>query len=302
MNLVIDFISLVLKLAIPITLASFAGTISERSGVINIGIEGTMLMGAFAAAVGSGLMGNPFYGMVFALIVGVMMGLIHGLFSLTFRGHQVVVGVGINLFASGITPVLCKVVWDREGASEVVPSVSNIDVPGLSDIPVVGRLFQDQSPYLFITLALFVALLVFTRRTKFGLRLQMIGDNPLGVLAQGVNVTRYKFLALMASGAIAALGGSYLSIAHSNVFVIEMVAGRGFIGMAANIFGGWTIGGSALASLFFAATQSTRYYMIESSIPDQFIQMIPYVATLLVLMFFSRKSKSPEALGKLAKR
>ncbi len=302
MNSVIDFISLVFRLAIPITLAAFAGTVSERSGVINIGIEGTMLMGAFAAAAGSWYTGNAIAGIFIALIVGCIMGLIHGLFCLTFEGHQAVVGVGINLFASGITPVLCLVVWGREGSSEIVRSISNISMPLLNEIPIIGRFFKDLSPYFYFTVVIFILLFVLMRKTKYGLRLQMIGDNPMGVLAQGVNVTRYKYIALMASGAIAALGGSYLSIAHSNVFVIEMVAGRGFIGMASNIFGGWTIGGSALASLFFAATQSTRYYMIESTMPDQFIQMIPYVSTILVLMFFSKKSRAPEALGKLANR
>ncbi|HHW93880.1 MAG TPA: ABC transporter permease [Clostridiaceae bacterium] len=299
MDVIIDFISLVLKLAVPLTLAALAGTLSERSGVINIGLEGTMLMGAFFAAVGAGLSGNPWVGVLFALLIGVMMGLLHAFFCLTLHGHQVVIGVAVNLFATGITPLLTRLVWNREGASDTLPSIAAVSVPLLKDIPVIGKLFTNQPPFVFITLFIFIVLFIFMKRTKYGLRLRMIGDHPTGAQTQGINVKKYKYFAVMVSGSIAALGGAYLSIAHSNVFVLNMVAGRGFMGMAANIFGGWTIGGSALASLFFAAVQSTRYYLIGSPIPDQFVLMIPYVATLIILTAFSRNSRSPEGLGKI---
>lgn len=299
MDVIIDFISLVLKLAVPLTLAALAGTLSERSGVINIGLEGTMLMGAFFAAVGSGWAGNPWVGVLFALLIGVMMGLLHAFFCLTLHGHQVVIGVAVNLFATGITPLLTRLVWNREGASDTLPSIAAISIPLLKDIPVIGKLFTNQPPFVFITLFIFIVLFIFMKRTKYGLRLRMIGDHPIGAQTQGINVKKYKYFAVMVSGSIAALGGAYLSIAHSNVFVLNMVAGRGFMGMAANIFGGWTIGGSALASLFFAAVQSTRYYLIGSPIPDQFVLMIPYVATLIILTAFSRNSRSPEGLGKI---
>lgn len=298
MNALMDFIALVLKLAIPITLAAMAGTLSERSGVINIGLEGTMLIGAFVAAAGSFYSGNPVIGVILAVIAGFLVGFLHSLFCVSFRGHQVVVGVAINLFASGITPVLCRILWNNEGASDLVPSLENIDIPILKDIPVVGRVFVDQTPFIYVTLVVFIFLMILMYKTKFGLRLRMIGDNPLGVQAQGVDVRKYKYFAVIISGGIGALGGAYLSVAFSNVFVQGMVAGRGFIGMASNIFGGWRIGGSLLASVFFAAVQSTRYYLIGSGIPEQFIQMIPYVATLLVLVLLSRNSKAPEGLGK----
>lgn len=299
MDVIIDFILLVLKLSVPLTLAAMAGTLSERSGVINIGLEGMMLMGAFFAAVGSGLTGNPWVGVFLALSIGLMMGLLHAFFCLTMRGHQVVVGVAINLFATGITPLLTRIMWNREGASDTLPSISPISVPLLKDIPVLGKLFVNQSPFIFVSLMIFLGLLIFMKRTKYGLRLRMIGDHPIGAQTQGINVKKYKYVAVMVSGAIAALGGAYLSIAHSNVFVLNMVAGRGFMGMAANIFGGWTIGGSMLASLFFAAVQSTRYYLIGSTIPDQFVLMIPYLATLIILIGFSRNSKAPEGLGRI---
>jgi len=299
MNDIMDFIVLMLKLSIPFTLAALAGTLSERSGTINLGLEGTMLIGSFAGAAGSGLTGNPWLGVLAALFAGCLIGLVHGLFCLTFRGHQIVVGVAINIFAGGITPLLCKLIWNKEGASETVPSITNMNVPILKDIPYFGNLFSGQTPFLFISIFIAILLSIFLYKTKYGFRLRMIGDNPMGVQAQGIPVIRYKYIALIVSGGIAALGGAYLSISQSNVFVLNMTAGRGYIGMAANIFGGWKIGGSVLASMFFATVQSTRFYLIDSSIPDQFIQMIPYAATLLALIFLGKNSKSPEGLGKV---
>lgn len=298
---VMDFMVLVLKLAVPIALVAFAGTLSERAGVINLGLEGMMLCGAFAGAAGAWILGSPWMGVLTAFVCGCLIGTVHGLFCITLRGQQIVVGVAINLFAAGITPLLCKAIWDKEGASETVQTVHDISLPVLKDIPYLGRLFTEQSPFIYMMLVVFILMYIFFYKTKFGLRMRMIGDNPMGVQAQGVNTVLYKYAAVILSGGLAGLGGAFLSLSQSNVFVLNMTAGRGYMGLAANIFGGWTPGGSLLASLFFSAVQSARYYLIRFDIPDQIIQMIPYLATLVILAILGRRSKSPEGLGKLAK-
>lgn len=301
-NSIIEFISLALKLAVPIVFAAFAGTLSERAGVINLGLEGMMLIGAFAGALGSSLTGSPWIGVFVAILCGFLIGAIHALFCLTFRGQQIVVGVAVNLFAAGVTPLLCKIFWNKEGASETVTTFNNISIPILKDIPYIGKLFTEQSFYIFLMFIIYGVLWTALYKTKYGLRLRAIGDHPMGVQSQGINTVLYKYVAVIISGGIAALGGSFLSISQGNVFVLNMTAGRGFIGLAANIFGGWTPSGSLIASLFFSVVQSTRYYLIDFQIPEQFIQMIPYISTLFILIIFGKNSKAPESLGKIIDR
>lgn len=205
----------------------------------------------------------------------------------------------MNLFASGITAVMLKTIWQKEGMSETVASISNLTVPGLSRIPIVGAFFKDQSPYLYLMLLIVGGVWLVFYRTKYGLRYRAIGDQPYAVQTAGVSVNRYRYTAMIAAGAIAGLAGSYLSISQNNLFVVDMTAGRGFMGLAANIFGGWQPIGSLAAGMVFAVAQSARFYLTDLEIPSQIVQMLPYVVTLLILLFVGKKVKGPEALGKL---
>lgn len=258
-----------------------------------------MLMGAFAGVIGSQFTGSALGGALLSVVLGGVMGWIYALFCLKWKAHQSVVGVGVNLFAGGITAVMLKAVWNAEGMSEPVASIPNLTVPGLSSIPVVGAFFKDQSPYLYLTMVIVAAVWVVFYKTKYGLRYRAIGDQPYAVQTAGVPVNRYRYIAMMAAGAIAGLGGSYLSISQNNLFVVDMVAGRGFMGLAANIFGGWQPLGSMGAGMVFAIAQAARFYLTDQSIPSQFVQMLPYVVTLAVLLVVGKRVKGPEALGKL---
>ena len=293
---VVDFIILTVNLSVPIMFGALSATVAERSGVICLGVEGMMLIGALFGVLGSYLW-NPWGGVVLAIVSGIMVGFVYGFFGVVLKGQQTVVGLAVNIFAGGITPMICSMVWDSAGASTTVDIVPLFTVPILSRIPIIGAFFCDISPFVVMLVITVVVLQVFFFKTKYGLRLRAIGDFPLAVQTQGIDTNRYKMIAMMCSGILAALGGAYLSISYSNVFVMDMVAGRGFMGVAANIFGGWKPTGSMVASLFFAVVHSLRYYLIEFEIPTHFVQMIPYVVTLLALVIFGRNSKSPEGLG-----
>ncbi|MDO4340516.1 MAG: ABC transporter permease [Eubacteriales bacterium] len=294
-----NFLALMLQLSVPIVLGALCGTIAERGGVIMLGVEGLMLLGAFAGVAGSFFTGSAFAGVLLSIIVGALFGWIYALFCLKWKAHQSVVGVGINLFASGITAVLLKAIWHTEGMSDPVDAISSLTVPVLSDIPIVGALFKNQSPYLYVMLLIVAAVWVLFYKTKFGLRYRAIGDQPHAVQTAGVPVNRYRYIAMMSAGAIAGLAGSYLSLSQNNLFVTDMTAGRGFMGLAANIFGGWQPLGSLGAGMVFAVAQAARFYLTEFEIPSQIVQMLPYVITLLILLFVGKRVKGPEAVGKL---
>lgn len=294
-----SLIPLTLRLAIPIALGAIGGTFSERSGIMNLGLEGMMLMGAFGAVLGAHLTGSPWMGIVFALLIGAVVGGIFALLSIRFKANQTVCGVGINILASGFTTVMVKQVWGKEGMSGPITNLKNITIPGLSKIPLIGGLFSDQSPYLYFMILIVVLSYIVMYKSKIGLRLMAIGDNPRAAATAGIPVNKYRYAFVIISAMLAALGGSYLSIVQNSLFVQDMVAGRGYMALAANIFGGWNPLGSFIASLVFAFAQALRFNLGGFGVPDQFIQMMPYIFTLLILIIFRRKTKAPEALGEV---
>lgn len=288
-----DFILMMIELAVPLVLAAEAAMIAERTGVICLGVEGMMLFGAFFGAFGSEVFQSGWMGLIVAVISGILVGLLYGVFAVNLKGQQVVVGVAINFLAAGITPILTSMVWENEGAGDTVQTIKSWNFLA----PFGGTLFL--SPLIPITVCIVIGLAIFLYCTKFGLRLRMTGDYPLGVQTCGINTNKYKLCAMLASGALAAAGGAYLSIAYGDVFVTDMVAGRGYMGVVANIFGGWNPVLGAIAAVFFAGVQALRYTLIDVKIPTQFMQMLPYVVTLLALVIFGKKSKSPQGLGRL---
>ena len=196
----------------------------------------------------------------------------------------------------GLTIVLCKAIWDKEGLSGEVAQIPAVTIPFLYKLPVIGPLFENQSPYLYITIVIVMVSWYMMYRTKAGLRLRTIGDHPQAAAAAGIDVVRYRYIAVVICGMLCGLSGSFLSIVQSNLFVKEMVAGRGYIALAATIFGGWNPLGSFLASLLFAFSQALRI-TLDFDIPEQFLQMLPYLLTMLVLIIAGGKAKGPQASG-----
>ncbi len=287
-----------LRFAIPLTLAAVGATICERSGIINLGVEGMMLIGAFGGVLGTHLTGSPWLGVLFSIVCGGLIALVHAVLSIRYHTNQTVSGVGINILSVGLTVVLTRVVWGTDGISGTVTQLGTMSIPLLKDIPVVGALFADQSPFLYLTLLIVFAAWFFLYRTKAGLHLRAIGDHPRAAATVGINVRKYRYIAVVVCGMLCGMAGAYLSIVQNNLFVNNMVAGRGFIALAANIFGGWNPLGSFLASLLFAFAQALRINL-SLPIPDQFVQMVPYALTLIVLVVVGRKAKAPEASGEM---
>lgn len=285
-----------LRMAIPLTLASIGGVLCERSGIINLGIEGMMLVGSFGAVVGAHITGSPWMGVLFGILVGGLFGLLHATLCIKFRTNQSVSGVGINIFASGLTIVLCRAIWDSDGSSGTVMQVPTITIPVLNRIPLIGQLFENQSPFLYITALIVFASWYVMYRSNIGLRLRTIGDHPKAAATAGVNVTKYRYICVTLCGMLCGMGGAYLSIVQSNLFVKDMVAGRGFMAMAATIFGGWNPAGSMLASLLFAFAQALRIN-VNFALPQRILQMVPYLLTLVVLIGFGRRVQGPQAAG-----
>ena len=295
----IDNMLLIFRLATPLMLVSLSSTISERAGVISLGTEGLMLMGAFGAVFGSHISGSGLVGILSGMIFGAASAGIFALLCIYYKSNQTVCGVGLNLFSTGFTAVATYIIWQREGASGQVQQLALVTVPLLNRIPGLGRFFTNQSPVIYVTIIIVILAWYVMKYTKVGLRFTAISMHPVAARSVGVPVLKYQYTALLISGALAGLGGGFLSIVQNSIFVKGMTAGRGFLGVAANIFGGWTPLGSAGASFVFAFAQSVRFNMLGTNVPDQFVQMLPYAITIIALILFGKRSKAPDALGKI---
>lgn len=284
--------------ATPLIFAALGGLFSERSGVVNIGLEGMMLIGAFAGVVGAYFTGSVWVGLGVALGAGLLVALIHAVMCITFEADQIISGTAINLLALGGTAFLMVEVFGSGGTSPRVERFGNVSIPLLSDIPVLGRALFDQSIlvyllYLLVPLTLFVVF-----RTPFGLRLRATGEVPEAVDTAGVSVTRMRYYGVAISGMLAALGGLYLSMSLLSAFSENMTNGRGFIALAALIFGRWNPIGAAAAALLFGFAQDITLRISQGVVPSEFLNMIPYVLTIVVLAGFGGRAVGPAAVGK----
>jgi general nucleoside transport system permease protein len=279
-----------LRLATPVILAGLCALITDRAGILNIAGEGMILFGAWFAVAGSYFLSSSFAGLFAAILTGLVIGGLFALFSLKFRANIIVMGIAINTFANAATIFLTRAVFHVAGSFSD-PSLQGfgpIDIPVLKSIPILGPLLSGYTFVVYLTWALVVLTAVFLYRTPWGLHLRAVGENPQAAETLGINVGRIRFLAVMASGVFASLAGVYLSLAHLNGFVDLMSAGRGFIGMAVNTFGGGAPLGVFLSSLLFGFTDTIGFRLqAERIIPVYFIQMLPYLVTLAALTYFT---------------
>src|ERR671926_1153108 len=276
-----------IRLATPLLLAALGGMFSERSGVINIALEGLMLAGAFTAASMTWYAGSPWAGLVGAVVAGAAIALIHAVACIRYRADQVVSGTAINILLTGVPALLSGAFFLSSGSTPQVPK-------------------ENLMPYTPMVIAgLLVPLTYYVLYyTPFGLRLRAVGENPEAADAAGVSVNLMRYAAVLISGALAGIGGAYLSIGQSSLFTRNMSAGRGFIALAALIFGKWRPVQTMLACLLFGFADAVTIQMqgvvklpSGEDVPIQFIQMIPYVVTIVVLAGFIGHSRAPGALG-----
>lgn len=293
-----DYLVASLRLSVPLAFAALGGLWSERSGVLNIGLEGMILTGAFVSAVGVFYTGHVWVGAIAALIAGGLVGLLHAYLCVTLRVDQLVSGLAINLATGGLTAFWARVVF-ASGNAQQLQGFTTIGIPVLKDIPVIGPLLFNQDAlvyFLFLLVPLSTYLLF---RSSLGLSLRAVGEYPRAADTAGVSVVLFRYTSVILSGCLAGLGGAYLVLVHIKFFTEGISAGKGFIALAALIFGKWHPVWTFLACLLFGATEALqlRIQAFNLNIPYQLLTMLPYLIALFALVGLAGKSRPPAALG-----
>jgi general nucleoside transport system permease protein len=302
-------ISSTILYAAPLIFTALGGVFSERSGVVNIGLEGLMVMGAFTGIVSSLFfedmgMGaaSPWLGLIVAIIIGAVFSLFHAVASITFRADQVVSGVALNFLALGLSVFLIRNIFDKGQTDVIKVSISKIDFPVLSDIPFIGKLFFTNiaiTSYIAIILAFVVWYVIY--KTPFGLQLRSVGEHPMAADTMGINVSKMRYIGVILSGAFAGLGGAAYALTSALQFSGTTIAGQGFIALAAMIFGKWNPIGALGAALFFGLAQSLAVsggtLPLLQDIPSVYLSIAPYVLTIVALTGFIGRADAPKAIG-----
>jgi ABC-type uncharacterized transport system permease subunit len=291
-------IAATLRFATPLTLAALGGIVSERSGVINVGLEGMMLMGAFFGIFGADLLDSWFLGLLVGMAAGGVLALVHAFFSINLRADQVVSGIALNFLALGVTGYVFLDHYGDQGTPDNVPRVPDISIPGIKNLSFFGDAIGTANLLTWLALIGVVALTVFLFRTPRGLRLRSVGEHPRAAETVGISVPRTRYFAVTASGMLAAMGGAYLSIGFIGSFNQGMTAGRGFIALAAVIFGNWRPGGALAAALLFGFSQALAQRLPAFSESGAVLfQALPYVLTLIAVAGVIGRSRPPAAVG-----
>jgi ABC-type uncharacterized transport system permease subunit len=288
-----------LRYATPLLFAALGGLFSERSGVINIALEGMMLMGAFFAIWGADLTNSWIGGLVVAVLAGGALALIHAVFAISLRADQIVSGTALNFLALGLTGYMFVDIYGTNGTPENLPAVPDVTLPLVKDIPFVGDVIGQMNLMEWLGLLAVLGTWVVVFRTTAGLRLRSAGENPRAAETAGLSPVRIRYLAVIGSGMLAALGGAYLSIGFVHSFATNMTAGRGFIALAALIFGRWRPVGALMATLLFGfgSALAQRLPVFSPSAATLF-QALPYVLTLIAVAGVIGRSVAPAALGR----
>jgi general nucleoside transport system permease protein len=298
-----DLLVATIRLSTPITLAALGATVCERAGVVNIAMEGIMIIGAFFAAVTAFYTGNPWLGLAAGVLSGGIYSLLHAAAAVSLHLDHVVSGAVLNILAFGITRYLMILFFGHPGTSDAIPAFLGdyqFAVPLLSEIPVLGPVFFNQTPIIYISFILVIFLTWFLKHTKTGLHIRAAGEHPLALETIGVSVYRIKYLAVFISGLASGLAGAYLSIENNVSFTEGMSNGKGFIALAAMISGGWSAIGSFLAALFFgfADALQVRFQVFRVfHVPEEFFIIFPYAAAVIAVAGLVKRSRPPKADG-----
>jgi simple sugar transport system permease protein len=287
--MLLAFIAQTLRIAMPYLFASAGGVVSERAGLIGLTLEGYMLTAAFCAALGSYFGGGPWSGILAGIGGGALAGLLYGVCSIRYRANQVVVGIAINLLAIGLTRFFLRLTFDSSSNSPRIPGFTEHGT---------GLLALVTNPLVWLGVLSLPAVGWLLYRTAFGLRMRSVGEHPAAALSVGIPVERVRWIAVTLSGALAGLGGAYLAL-DQHQFTDQMTAGRGFIALAATIFGRWDPRRVSIACLLFAAAETLQIQLQGAQIiPSQFVEMIPYLLTIVALAGVVGRAVPPAALGR----
>ncbi|WP_030143488.1 ABC transporter permease [Mycetocola saprophilus] len=289
------------SLSVPLIFGAMGGVISERVGVVNVAIEGQLLAGAFCSAMVASLTGSPWVGLLAAMVAGVLVSFVLAAFAIKYLVDQVIVGVVLNVLVTGLTSFLYSSVLTKDAATlNTAPRLSPVAIPGLSEIPVIGPVLFNQSALVYVMYIVVALVFLGLFKTRWGLRLRAVGEHPKAADTVGINVARTRFWNVSLAGAIAGLGGAYFTLVSVGSFQKEMVAGAGFIALAAVIFGRWDPIRATLAALLFGFASNLQNVLaaVGSPVPSEFMLMLPYVVTILAVAGLVGQSVGPAASGK----
>ncbi len=287
------------RMATPILLVALAELYSERAGLVNIGLDGIMSIGALIGFLFGYMTGNPFVGILAGAMAGIAVNMIYAFCTVTLCAEQIVYGMAINIFAPALASFIYRAYFSDTSTVVQGVSMKAAAIPLLSKLPIVGDLFFNHSVLVYFAYLLVPLTAVFLNKTKAGLNFRAVGEYPKAAETLGVNVIRQKYLASIICGALAGTGGAYLTLCYTSTYSEGIVAGRGFIALSAVIFGRWTPGGVLLACLLFGFCDAIqiRLQLLSPGTPYQLLQMIPYICTLIALIVFGIRKNGPKANG-----
>lgn len=288
------------RMATPILLVALAELYSERAGLVNIGLDGIMSFGALTGFMVCFLTGSPLLGIVAGACGGILVNMIYAYCTISLCAEQIVYGMAINIFAPAVASFIYRIYFGVSSTLAQGTLMKTVAIPVLKDIPFLGKLFFDQTPMVYFAYLMVIFTGIFFNKTKKGLNYKAVGEYPKAAETLGINVVRQKYVACIICGALAGIGGAYLTTCYVNTYSDGVVAGRGFIALSAVIFGRWSSGGVLLACLLFGFCDALqlRLQILSTSTPYQLFQMIPYVCTLVALAMFGIKKAGPKANGK----
>ena len=289
----------VIRTATPLALAALGETVTERSGIINIGLEGSIIAGALGSVIGAAH-GGVWAGFAFGAACGAGVSIIFAVFAVVLRADQIISGTAVTLLSLGGTGTLYRILYGSAGAALNTPSLAPVSVPYLSSIPLIGPALFAQPPITYLLYVVIPAVSLWMFRTHAGLGLRAIGENPAAALAAGVRAMRVQFLAVLFGGTLGGISGATLVLAQAGTFVEGMSAGRGFIAIAIVVLGRWSPIGAAFAALLFGAASALQFFFqaTGSNLPYQLFLMFPYVLTLVALAATRGRTNAPAGLGR----
>lgn len=297
MNILVSFLSSMIMLSTPTLIAALGIVFSERAGIVNIGTEGMMLMGALAGVIGSLMTGSVWLGALIAMLVAMLFAAIFALFTVVVKADQTVIGTGMNILAAGLTITVNRAVFGASTSPPKIDVFGKVPVPLLSDIPVLGQVLFNQPVPVYIAFLLVPVAWFVMFRTNTGLKLRAVGENPRACDTVGINVAVTRFMSILYSGLMAGFAGAFVSMGQMSFFTENMIAGGGFMALAAVVFGNYTPVGVMGAALVFGASNALKFLLqaLNTGIPSQFLVMLPYIITILALCGLIRRSNKPAA-------
>ena len=299
LSLVVGWLAASMRLAVPILFAALGELFTERSGVLNLGLEGVMIVGALTGFVAAFNSGSLWLGVLVAAICGMLMALLMAFMSVTAKVNQVVAGLGITILGGGLATLLFRLFFGLRSTPPQVTTFPRYPIPYLSEIPVLGRILFDHNVMVYLALVLVPISWVVLYRTRFGLAIRAVGENPDAVDTRGMSVSKLRYIGLLIGGALAGIGGAYLPLANLGLFWSDMTAGRGFIAIAVVVFSRWDPVGVLIGSLVFGGAHALQLTMQTLKVPirSELLLMLPYLITILVLISVSRRAEFPGAFA-----